>query len=91
MSYTIAPNPRTPKQVAENLVYPDKNKGRRKASSTPWRRARFISTKTGYTQKVYCSFFDNDAKAAVLIPVTSLKFQNIEIQKQVTKFAKKYY
>jgi hypothetical protein len=40
---------------------------------------------------VYCSLYDRDAKAAVLIPVTSLKFQNIEIQKRVTKFAKKYY
>jgi hypothetical protein len=42
-------------------------------------------------KEVYCSFYDREAKAAVLIPVTSLKFQNIDIQKRVSKFAKKYF
>ena len=42
-------------------------------------------------REVFCSFYDEFNKVAVLIPVIDLNFQNIEVQKRVTRFRKKYY
>ena len=42
-------------------------------------------------REVFCSFYDKFNKVAVLIPIIDLKFQNIEVQKRVAKFRKKYY
>jgi hypothetical protein len=42
-------------------------------------------------REVFCSFYDEFNKVAVLIPLTDLNFQNIEVQKRVTKFRKKYH
>ena len=42
-------------------------------------------------REVFCSFYDEFNKVAVLIPIIDLKFQNIEVQKRVIKFRKKYY
>jgi len=42
-------------------------------------------------REVFCSFYDEFNRVAVLIPLIDLNFQNIEVQKRVTKFRKKYY
>ena len=42
-------------------------------------------------REVFCSFYDQLNKVAVLIPIIDLNFHNIEVQKRVTKFRKKYY
>ena len=42
-------------------------------------------------REVFCSFYDETNKVAVLIPLIDLNFQNIEVQRRVTKFRKKYY
>ena len=42
-------------------------------------------------REVFCSFYGEFNKVAVLIPLIDLNFQNIEVQKRVTKFRKKYY
>jgi len=42
-------------------------------------------------REVFCSFYDEFNKIAVLIPLIDLNFQNIAVQKRVTKFRKKYY
>ena len=40
---------------------------------------------------MFCSFYDQLNKVAVLIPIIDLNFQNIDVHKRVTKFRKKYY
>ena len=42
------------------------------------------------TREVYCSFYNNKEKVAVLVPVTNLIFENKKAQKQVDKFIKTY-
>ena len=42
------------------------------------------------TEDVYCSFYDETDKVAVLVSIFDLKFQNSEIQKRVNKFQNKY-
>jgi hypothetical protein len=42
-------------------------------------------------REVFCSFYDDFNKIAVLVPLIDLNFQNIEVQKRVTKFRNKYY
>ena len=42
------------------------------------------------TEDVYCSFYDETEKVAVLVSIIDLKFQNREIQKRVNRFQKKY-
>ena len=42
-------------------------------------------------REVFCSFYDEFNKLAVLVPIIDLKFQNIEVHKRVTGFRKKYY
>ena len=42
-------------------------------------------------KEVFCTFYDESKKMAALVSIVDLIFQNIEINKRVTKFTKKYY
>jgi len=41
-------------------------------------------------ENIYCVFYDKVQKETVLISIFDLKFQNLETQKKVMKFYKKY-
>jgi hypothetical protein len=43
------------------------------------------------TKTVYCSFYDDAAKVAVLVPVEDLFFEDTEVQKEVHAFAEAYF
>ena len=51
-------------------------------------KAKVITTSTAVIEALKCLEIN---KVAVLIPLIDLKFQNIEVQKRITKFRKKYY
>ena len=43
------------------------------------------------TGEVYCSFYDEQRKSGVLVPVIDLVFKDQAIQKRVNSFIKQYY
>jgi hypothetical protein len=63
VSYTVDPNERTPRQVAENLVYPDKNKGGQKDAGKPKaRNIRRLASLERTKEEVFREILDDGLK-----------------------------